>query len=1069
MMSVMKPQLASGVRSVSVSYGDILYRVWREANPDMAASSEEIIQTFVHEGIHAANPKYFRSIRLVLKAFHDAKQKKGVDSMLVRVYGPILWRSLRCANATVRAQAATILFDAFPLQSEDSTAAEQDALMQKQFDLFVSLLKDPDHRVRAAVASGVCHVLREYWELIPQVTTRQAMTYIVGTLGQDSASADVRLAVMTGLKEMLNQPLAHPVLKGLLPVLSNCVHDQSEKVRVAFIQILVKLKKTRGIAYYDIVSADQLMLRLGADARKSSVCLAISQLLLSTIYPTKAGAKKRKNKKAVAEDDGAAEEILGSLESEQMIRCLDLVQKAPEAAVAFYAHFYKHAGAGAAVKMALMVLSLFTELEQAEDGGKLSIETVRPVADTATATSKGEKKRSKKRAHSKEGENGAEEEDIPSKGELETVAVEYLLTAESQFSLLRIVLVCLASVSKLLEKESNTGLVDAIRENIDSEIISTTFSTVLSMVGSSIVPSAVGIFLQIIAEVDHIAGEMSSSVGFFDSVLHVYLQAHATKEDSTSLAMTIARVAGSAGFREELYNEILESCNAFCSLSASPQKDVLKKRRGGKQTNPATKLPKEAAVELLAAAAHQILNTDPETTMVDQATENLFTQVFGVFRSLIDAHCTETFSSTNTLSELDCALACRAIHICGMVFMHMQLGSESEETPAGVSTIDTPMKAPENRSLSRSGFVEMLEWFTSSVASRIDASIDSASSMPLESPQVTSPMRSRQRINTPGDVPAEDVAVGSTRSSIMLTLFHSMSALVCDFLAFNTPCAELTQALLQLSTALPSMIERNPANKMLVLSVSRLVYRVAVSPDCFSSVPLRNTIFERMVKCLSKGVLQEVYDDDSGAYARTITMALEQMIKVDAVPEAIIKVVVDVVLRCVVAAEMSTEDFMSVLEKEEPVGAENVAKSLTTALLQTKSATTSRVIHVLSSKCHASSGDGSRDPAAVVLRALVEIGSERLQPNDLAFALSELRIAGGAEGTDAEASDENTKGSAKTAHPEGDTENRPAPVNASDVQMRLTESDQKAHEGIGTKNALSPTPAAPMRSPGITL
>jgi hypothetical protein len=76
----------------------------------------------------------------------------NVDNMLLRAYGPILWRS-----SIVRFRTNQIFFDAFPLQSEDSTAAETNELLQKQFNLFVALLQDVDHRVRAIHLQGfVC-------------------------------------------------------------------------------------------------------------------------------------------------------------------------------------------------------------------------------------------------------------------------------------------------------------------------------------------------------------------------------------------------------------------------------------------------------------------------------------------------------------------------------------------------------------------------------------------------------------------------------------------------------------------------------------------------------------------------------------------------------------------------------------------------------------------------------------------------------------------------------------------------------------------------------------------------
>jgi len=45
----------------------------------------------------------------------DDEKQQGVDEMLARLYEPILWRSLKCANPKVRENAAILMIDAFPL------------------------------------------------------------------------------------------------------------------------------------------------------------------------------------------------------------------------------------------------------------------------------------------------------------------------------------------------------------------------------------------------------------------------------------------------------------------------------------------------------------------------------------------------------------------------------------------------------------------------------------------------------------------------------------------------------------------------------------------------------------------------------------------------------------------------------------------------------------------------------------------------------------------------------------------------------------------------------------------
>ena len=72
-----------------------------------------------------------------LEQIHSQRMQKGVSEMFLRLYSPFLWRSLKVANPEVRANACTLLLDAFPLQDPDSTREDIDGVMQKQFDAMV--------------------------------------------------------------------------------------------------------------------------------------------------------------------------------------------------------------------------------------------------------------------------------------------------------------------------------------------------------------------------------------------------------------------------------------------------------------------------------------------------------------------------------------------------------------------------------------------------------------------------------------------------------------------------------------------------------------------------------------------------------------------------------------------------------------------------------------------------------------------------------------------------------------------------------------------------------------------
>ena len=74
------------------------------------------------------------SLAQLLGVFHEQRTQKGVSEALLRLYSPFLWRALKVANPYVRANAAAVLFDAFPLQDPDALREETDLLMQRQFD-----------------------------------------------------------------------------------------------------------------------------------------------------------------------------------------------------------------------------------------------------------------------------------------------------------------------------------------------------------------------------------------------------------------------------------------------------------------------------------------------------------------------------------------------------------------------------------------------------------------------------------------------------------------------------------------------------------------------------------------------------------------------------------------------------------------------------------------------------------------------------------------------------------------------------------------------------------------------
>jgi condensin-2 complex subunit G2 len=228
-------------------YGSALLTVWRkeslgEGVEKLSLLIEDMVQELLQQAIHSPKTAHFILLRACLLSFVEGSRNSQTHAMLRKVYGPLLWRSLRSANALVRAQASVLFFDVFPLHDSHGGAEEDDALLQRQFELLSALLTDDDHRVRANAASGGCHILSQHWVSLPQKTRRDILSHLIKMLSVDHFSVNVRLAVIRGLSSLLeHQPLSHEFLRKLLPFLTDSIHDSSEKVRVEFLGLLMKV------------------------------------------------------------------------------------------------------------------------------------------------------------------------------------------------------------------------------------------------------------------------------------------------------------------------------------------------------------------------------------------------------------------------------------------------------------------------------------------------------------------------------------------------------------------------------------------------------------------------------------------------------------------------------------------------------------------------------------------------------------------------------------------------------------------------------------------------------------
>lgn len=298
LFKTIKGQVSSpGVRkSVLEAYGSVLFRAWRgteAGSPYRQRIEEDAVQVLIEGATHARSGALFKAVRTVLGQFHAGKVHPGVDEMLARLYDPIMWRSLKAANPTVRLQATTLLFDTFPLTDPSAGAADVDAAMQRQITAITDAMFDADPRLRAAAAQGVCcKVLAEYWELLPAAARVGLLGRVVRDVCFDKAAPTVRMAALAGLEALLEQPLAHSTLAQLLPDLKPLLHDTNRGVRSSVVKLLQRVQRARTINFTDVVPLEELLLRLRCDGAVPAVAVPLAQLLLPIFFPPQADTAK---------------------------------------------------------------------------------------------------------------------------------------------------------------------------------------------------------------------------------------------------------------------------------------------------------------------------------------------------------------------------------------------------------------------------------------------------------------------------------------------------------------------------------------------------------------------------------------------------------------------------------------------------------------------------------------------------------------------------------------------------------------------------------------------------------
>uniref|UniRef100_A0A8C3ATL9 Non-SMC condensin II complex, subunit G2 n=1 Tax=Cyclopterus lumpus TaxID=8103 RepID=A0A8C3ATL9_CYCLU len=324
-----KNQLEFYNKTMTTHIMEIYFRAWKKASGDFLEKIESsCIQDFMQNAIFLprASPVHAK-VRQIVSYFHSRKGCNKLDKMLCNLYKPILWKALSVPNFEVRANATLLFTEAFPVHDPEQNNKNIDEAIQKQLD--TSLLDDPHPTVRCNAILGVCKILSKCWELLPPTIVTDFLKKLVMELASDSSSPDVRCSVFKCLTIVLDNSLSHPLLERLLPTLKYSLHDNSEKVRIVFLDMLIKVKAVRAAKFWDVCNMDHLLARLAIDSHP--VSKRVVDLLFKSFFP------------------------VNEAEREWCSRCITLIQMNPMAARKFYQHVHRHTAPTNIIKMMLAI------------------------------------------------------------------------------------------------------------------------------------------------------------------------------------------------------------------------------------------------------------------------------------------------------------------------------------------------------------------------------------------------------------------------------------------------------------------------------------------------------------------------------------------------------------------------------------------------------------------------------------------------------------------------------------------------------------------------------------------
>ena len=241
--------------------------------------------------------EYFEFIQVLYKHRKEASDGKNgsINLICYNLWKGIIFSALESENMNVRYNSIRLFHEVYPIADDSLPSNELQQIMQLQHDTLAKLMVDECPLIRVKALETVTSVLTTVWDTMLPAVIIQFLKIWILRLTFDSSSVVVRTNAYNCLARLIkNQDLSHPLLEGLISTISHGIHDANDKVRSAFMNVLLEIKETK-IPFTNIISLKMLMACIQTE-KDTKICVKMVKMLADICFKKEESGEKRLNR-----------------------------------------------------------------------------------------------------------------------------------------------------------------------------------------------------------------------------------------------------------------------------------------------------------------------------------------------------------------------------------------------------------------------------------------------------------------------------------------------------------------------------------------------------------------------------------------------------------------------------------------------------------------------------------------------------------------------------------------------------------------------------------------------------